>query len=411
MHQLDEVFDASLAQSAHTLMSYAGHEPDELAEHADRPPAHPYEHEIVFQLSLDGQGMVLHSKQAPATVFPPGRDGYADIVHVGQAWRIFRLRDADHGVNVVTAQPRALRDELARKIAGRFLAAPLFTLPLLALYLGVAVRRGLAPLDRLAAQVAGRDARDLTALDDAAAPREARPLIDALNKLFARVTDSVENERRFTADAAHELRTPLAAIRVQAEVASLARDAAARQAALQRVIEGVDRTSHLTAQLLSLARLDPQTSLAHAQAVALDGVVARVADDLAPVAAARGITLACAPLVQVCVPGDEALLTLLLRNLLENALRHTPRGGSVRAAIQREAGAVVLSVADTGNGIPPAQRARVFERFYRLPGSPEGGSGLGLSIVRRVAELHGASVELDNAQHGVGLVVRVRFKV
>ena len=408
MHELDEVFDANLAQAAHTLLRYAGHEPVELAEHERMPPTHLYEHELAFQLSLDGQGMVLRSALAPVSVFPLGADGYANLSYAGRDWRTFRLHDARTGVMVVTAQPRALRDELARTIAWRFLAAPLVMLPLLALYLAVAVRRGLAPLDRLAAEVAARDARDLTALDDAAQPREVRPLLAALNTLFGRVGAAVENERRFTADAAHELRTPLAAIRVQAEVASLTHDEAARQTALAQVIAGVDRTTHLTAQLLNLAHLDPQTGLAQPQPVVLAKLVMQLADEFAPVASARGITLRCTPLAQASVIGDADLLRLLLRNLLDNALSHTPRGGVVEVSVSRDMGAVLLSVADSGSGIAPECRTQVFERFYRVPGSPPGGSGLGLSIVQRVAELHSARITLGQAALG-GLLLQIRF--
>ncbi len=246
-------------------------------------------------------------------------------------------------------------------------------------------------------------------VDAAGAPTEARPLVDALNALFRRVAASVENERRFTADAAHELRTPLAAIQTHAEVALASHDDAERKQALTHVTEGTARASRLVAQLLMLARLDARATLAASSAVNLSELAARHVADAAPFATEKDVNLGLAEDSQpaVMVRGDAELLGVLIRNLVDNAVRYTPNGGRVDVSVRSEADRALLTVTDTGRGIPREERARVLERFYRGRGPSEDGSGLGLSIVARIAELHGAELTLEDGPENSGLSVRI----
>lgn len=232
-------------------------------------------------------------------------------------------------------------------------------------------------------------------------------MLDALNGLFGRVDRAMENERRFTADAAHELRTPLAALTAQAQVALRAQNAAERDHAIRQVEAGARRASHLVEQLLTLARLDPAAAPAFA-AVPLDVLATEICADHAPAALAKQITLELDAPERVLVVGQDAMLRVLLRNLVDNAIRYTPSGGKVGVGVTAQKDAVILSIADDGPGIPAPEREKALHRFHRLAGQDIEGSGLGLSIVARIVELHGARLELGDREDGhPGLVVRV----
>jgi two-component system sensor histidine kinase QseC len=270
----------------------------------------------------------------------------------------------------------------------------LLPLPLLLLLLRAGVRSVLAPLRRIAEDLARRQCDDATpiALD---APLEVRPLLAALNGLFPRVAVTLERERRFTADAAHELRTPLAALQVQAEVAQLS-DGPVREHAHAMLLQGIARATRLVEQLLSLSRLDPMAAPVHATRVDWNAVVAQALDAAAALASERRVRIECAwsaaPGEVLPVSGDETLLALLLRNLLDNAVRYGGADSTVTLRLGREQ----VEVLDRGPGIAPDWLGRVGERFVRPPGQVEPGSGLGLSIVARIAVLHGLHLALDN---------------
>lgn len=237
-------------------------------------------------------------------------------------------------------------------------------------------------------------------------PEEVAPLAQALNDLFARLQQAFEGERRFTADAAHELRTPLAALKIQAQVALRANNVVERNTALENVLRGVDRATRLVEQLLTLARVDPETITLGFKPVELQGLAASVMRDLEPLAHAKHIEMALEVSSACNVFGDDAQLGLLLRNLIDNAIRYTPAGGRVLVVLQ-SIGGVSIEVCDTGPGIAAAERDQVLQRFYRISGSGEEGSGLGLSIVRRIAELHGAQLTLSDNPSGTGLLAKV----
>jgi signal transduction histidine kinase len=295
------------------------------------------------------------------------------------------------------------RRELIAGIAGRLTAPLIFGLPLMGFWIWLATWRGLKPLDAVAREIAARQPEKLEPVTPASAPSEVRPLVEAINGLFVRVEHALESERRFTADAAHELRTPLAALAAQAQVVQRARDAGERDHAIEQLIASTRRASRLVDQLLTLARLDPDNA-AVSETVSLDRLAENVCAAHGAEAMEKNIALEL-DAVSATIAGNADMLRILLRNLIDNAIRYTSAGGRVTVAVAPG----ILSVTDTGPGIPAAEHERVFNRFHRLAGQDTEGSGLGLSIVARIAERHGASVELGTGENGKGLRVTVRF--
>jgi len=307
------------------------------------------------------------------------------------------------------AQAQDEREAIATKTAIRTLAPFVAFIPLFGLLIWVGVSRGLAPLATMSEAVAKRRPDAMAPLAERNLPEELKPLAHSLNELLARLDAALAAQRRFTADAAHELRTPLAALKLQLDMARRAVDTADRDAAYADLDAGVRRASHLVDQLLTLARIEPEalaetTAECDLVALAKEAIVAR-----APLAADKNVDLGLAREAPGVVRGDPATLAVLMSNLIDNALRYTPRGGRVDVAVDRAPEAVVFSVSDTGPGIAPDERERVFDRFYRAGASSEPGSGLGLSIVKRIADAHHASIELGAPAAGPGLIVTVRF--
>ena len=366
--------------------------------------------EIVTQI-WDRDGVLVYYSR-PGTGLPvPATEGYADVVRNGHEWRVYTHVEGNHALQVAHALDE--RREIAAQTALRTLLPLAALIPFLGVLVWYAVGRGLLPLETMSRAVAKRQPDAMAPLAETGLPEELRPLAGSLNALLARLDDALNAQRRFTADAAHELRTPLAALKLQVELAERAPDAAARASALAELERGVDRASHLVEQLLAMARLEPEAlaknfAACDLVAIAKEGIVARTA-----LAAEKRIDLGLARAMSVPVRGDAASLSMLLANLLDNALRYTPEGGRIDVAIDDDAGHAVLSVADTGPGIPMAEREQVFDRFHRganvADARDAGGSGLGLSIVKRIADAHRAVITLEDAADGRGLVVRVRF--
>lgn len=402
--EIDEVMDAHLAQAASLLIVQLGEELEDIElEHA--PALHRDARAVAFQIWAHGRRLRLHSANAPATRLGPRREGFSDRTIDGQRWRVFTAWDRSRDFLVHVGERSELRTSLARRMVAGIVAPLLVALPLLALLLWLAVRRGLRPLQQLAGEVGRRRPESLAALD-ARAPREVVPLIEQLNRLFARIAQSLERERRFTADAAHELRTPVAAIKAQAQVARLAGSPAPRDHALAQVVAAADRAGRLVDQLLQLSRLESGAPPAFT-ACALRPLAREVLAELAPAAIARHVALELDDGPEVSATGVPELLGALLRNLVDNGLRH---GASrVRVGIAAAPGGVTLAVVDDGPGIATAERDSVLQRFHRLPGAGEGGSGLGLSIAQRIAEIHGGRLTLSDGAAGRGLRVTVEL--
>ncbi len=314
-------------------------------------------------------------------------------------------REIDAMLDANRMQSAELRAALAESVATHLLHPLLVAVPVLGVVIWWSVGWGLAPLRSLAAEVRTRNPEVHSPLP-VPVPEEAKPLVTALNALFQRVARLLEHERRFTADAAHELRTPLAGIRTHAQVALAARDDDERRQALTAVVAGTDRATHMVGQLLMLARLESVPALA---AVDLDTLVARLVGEFSGQAAARGIDLGLAAADRAVVRGEEHLLAVLIGNLIDNALRYVPAGGRVDVEVRRTPEGTELRVSDDGPGIALDERPRVFERFHRGLGTGAEGSGLGLSLVARVAAGHAAGGQVGDGLDGRGVSLRVVF--
>ncbi len=406
-HEAGELLDAHLVQAAAMLHARVGDDVDESElEHA--PELHRYARGLAFQVWEEGLKLRLHSANAPDTRLSPQERGFSDVESGGRAWRVYSSLDRKGRVLVQVAEERRARDRIAGSVAGALLLPMIVGLPVLGLLIWLALRSGLKPLVALGRDVAVRDPDNLQPLEAADVPREVGPLVASLNGLFGRLRQSIDHERRFNADAAHELRTPLAGVRAQAEVALGASADAERTHALRQVIAGCDRAARLVDQMLTLARLDPKRTLAGGARFDLATVARDAIAEIAPAGHARGVDVALdASPAQIV--GDPALVAILLRNLLDNAIRHGPAGTTVEVGVQAVAGGAELVVTDQGPGVPPEERDRLGERFHRVLGTGETGSGLGLSIVRRIAELHHAEVAFGAAPSGRGFAARVRF--
>ena len=332
--------------------------------------------------------------------------GFADIAVQGKTWRTFSVATGDRVIQV--AQPLQIRQKLAADAALRSVA-PLFLIaPAMALLLWWLAARALAPLQRLTDGVKARDEQSLQPLPTAGLPDEVAPLVGALNGLLQRLGASLGAQRAFVADAAHELRSPLTALKLQMQLLQRAPDAAARDDATRALTAGIDRAARLVEQLLTLARAEPGAPVAPHGPVDLSEAVRAAVAETVPFAVNRGTQLELFADAPVSVRGDATALTALARNLADNAVRYAPAGSRVELHVTMEAGVPTLQVDDAGPGIAPADRERVFDRFYRHAAGDEPGTGLGLAIVRGIAQQHGASVELGESALG-GLRVSVRF--
>jgi two-component system sensor histidine kinase QseC len=404
--EIDELLDAHLAQASTLLIAQAGHDLDEIDEHV--PEARRYSRRVAFQFWEGGTRLRLRSSNAPHERLAANDEGFSDVRIDGHRWRVFSGWDSRHRYLVQAGERLGGRDEIVAAMARNLLLPLVVALPLLALLVWLVIERVLRPLRMLNREVAHRAPDHLAPIDVGRAPVEVAPLVTNLNDLFGRVHASMANERRFTADAAHELRTPLAALRAQAQVARGATDDRERMRALDNVLAGCDRAAHLVDQLLTLARLDP----AHAQSaqtnVAFAPLVQSAIAEAMPAALEKDIEIALREDERVHVHGDARLLGILLRNLLDNAIRYSPPASAVDVEIGRDHGNPRVRVRDQGPGVPADARAQLGQRFQRFGVSDVSGTGLGLSIVLRVAELHGAQVAFDEAPGG-GLAVTVTF--
>lgn len=412
-HEADELLDSQLAQVADTLLAIvAGGEVDhfvsELQAHATGSPV-----PIAFEIwqARDGRFERLAASPGHAGFGRFAAPGFSERPHAGSNWRFYVAADTKGAYRVIVGQAHAARERLAREIGLSLLLPATLALPLMALAVWWVVGRTLRPVDAVAREVSKLDARALVPLDETRPlPDEIAPLRTALNALIERVTVAFENERRFTADAAHELRTPLAALKIQAQVAQRTHAADSREHALTQVIAGVDRMTHLVEQLLTLARVDPA---AHEDVPALDpaGIITDVVAELSPRAQRQSQTLTVDAARGCRIAINPAWLRIALRNLLDNALRYAGEGARIAVRVASDPKTCAITIADDGPGVAPALNARLSERFVRGE-SAEQGCGLGLSIVARIASLSEARLELGPGlprAGGHGFAATLRF--
>ncbi len=402
--EIGEVFDYHLRQIALSLRDrdFSG----------TGPPSVIGEEEFDFVIRIWNRAGVTVYYSRPHRVLPNLTQlGFSDVDTPEGPWRLFALQYLDETIEV--AQPLRVRRRLAADAALRTLVPFFLLLPLVGLLIWLIVTHGLSPLERLARALRARTPQTLDPLEETAVPEEVQPLVHALNDLLVRLDAALGAQRAFVADAAHELRTPLAALQLQAQLVERATTDAGRRAASADLQRGLARARHTVEQLLTLARLEPGSiEPAPLAPLALAEAARTAIGTLIPLATGHDIDLGLARADEgLVVRADASAIQTLLANLIGNALRHTPRGGRIDIVVDNDGGRPLLEVCDSGPGIPAEERERVFDRFYRR-GTPaageETGSGLGLAIVQRIAQRHGASVQLDEAPGG-GLRVRVFF--
>ncbi|MDP1528706.1 sensor histidine kinase [Rhodoferax sp.] len=378
-----------------------------------RPPGSrktQYGSSLRYQLWRDDGHLLFRSDNAPLDRMTKTM-GYSDNAdEQGKGWRNYHVHDTSHGVKIIVSEPHDFRAKLVRNMVIAAATPLALGLPVLFLLLWFSIRKGLHPLATLSQEISKRQPNNLTLIDARSVPDEVQPIVTALNDLLTRMGQTLDHERRFTDDAAHQLRTPLAAIQAQLYVARHTQAEAPRQLALEQMQHSVERGIRLVNQLLTLARLDPKQARPEFQSLRLEKIAETICAELAPLALQReqSLELVAEPDLPP-VSGNADMLAMLLSNLVDNAIHYTPRGGNILIDLQADGSGVQLSVCDDGPGIAPGQRHQVFERFYRIAEQSQPGTGLGLAICKRVADLHHASLTLADGLTGRGLCVRLHL--
>ncbi|AVD82999.1 two-component sensor histidine kinase [Pseudomonas sp. SWI6] len=422
-HEINEVYDAHLAQNARLLqgiMSLPVQEQsrdalyrafnEALSKAGHHRVGHPYESKLAFQVWSDDGSLLVHTPSAPRIEPAPRTPGFADIVVAEQRWRSFMLPVPEKRWVIWVGERNDVRYDLIDRIVRHTLMPFLLGSLVLALLVWAAIGWGLKPLQNMATVIRARHAESLEPLQLVPLPAELEPMQAAINRLLAQIDEMLRREHRFIADAAHEMRTPLAILRLHAQNALAAASEAERQKALTYLIGGVDRLARVVNQLLTLARLEPQLGPRDWQPVDLAEVVTDTLADLTPWMLARGLE----PSLDIAeadyrVSADAGALGIAIQNLVTNAADHSPAGGRVSVRLRREGQTVRLDVDDEGPGIEPVNLKRVFERFYSK--DAPNGAGLGLSIVAAIMSRVGGSVQLDNrAPHGLRATLRLPTK-
>lgn len=402
--EADDIFDYHMQQMALSLrngLPVGGMEPAPGAEHGTDGV------DFVVQV-WSADGVRIYQSALRAELPDRATLGFSNVSARGSTYRVFSMASRDQVIQV--AQDMAVRRKMAGALALRTVLPMVVMAPLLMLIAWWVVGASLAPVSRVQRQVAEREPNELAEVSETGLPDEIRPLVHELNLLFERVRHAFDAQKSFVADAAHELRSPLAALKLQAEGLRRATGDAERELAVGRLSAGIDRAARLVDQLLALARQQASAaSGAKPQPVALAEIARLALADAAPSAQSRGIDVGLAGADEGLIDGHPEALRILMRNLLDNALKYTPRGGKVDLRVRRTAGAMALSVEDSGPGIDEQDRERVLDRFHRVAGSETTGSGLGLAIVKSIADVHGATLVLERAPGLGGLRVQLSF--
>lgn len=385
-----------------------------LREIVDIMPIDTFPQRRLYGIWANGE-LILSTQSLPFDAVPTIEPGYSNVRAGNSDWRILMdfspasAQTAGRNIAVVVADPMASRIALIRGGAIDTTLPVLIAVPVLVLGIYLALIGSLRPLTQLAEQIRRRSPERLEPIETTGVPSEARPIAESVNALLSRLADSIERERRFTADAAHELRTPLTALKAHAQVALRAEDETLRRETLHSIARTVSRTDRMISQLLILARLDPQVSRIQTEQVDLGKLVAQALADLKVMAEARPHALNLEAEPRVMVRGSSTALAILVRNVVENAIQYSTEGEPIEVKVSRSASHGVLTVSDTGPGIPDDAKQDVFNRFRRLPDAKTSGTGLGLSIVQRIAELHDADVTLHDVETRQGLRVAIRI--
>jgi len=403
LYDADQIFDYHMQQMAFSLRSGVP-----MTNSASNPSSDNDNDDLVVQVWTPDGVQVFRSASRAAL---PQRAvlGFSNVRVKGATYRIFSIQTANQTVQI--AQDLAVRQRMAGTLAIRTVGPIAIMAPVLMLVVWWVVSGSLAPVSRVRRQVASRQADDLSPVSESGLPDEVLPLVHELNLLFGRVRTAFDAQQNFVANAAHELRSPLAALKLQILSLERAPDDGARKVAIGRLTAGIERATRLVEQLLVLARQEANNANeVKLEPVSLSDLAKRTLGDMVGTAAARQIDLGLHHADEASVRGQPDALVILLRNLVDNAIKYTPAGGTVDMAVLRRAdGGAELCVEDSGPGISPEERELVFSRFYRVPGSEAGGSGLGLAIVKSIAERHGAKLALDSSERLGGLKVSIEF--
>ena len=413
LHDADQIFDYHMQQMALSLRSSTPLSNSEAQQRLqaknEASPGGAGNDDMVVQMWSPDGVQVFHSVSRARL---PQRAvlGFSNVKANGTVYRVFSIQSENQTVQV--AQDLAVRRNMAGNLALRTLGPIAVMMPILMLVVWWVVSGSLEPVARVRSQVASRQADDLSPVSDAGLPDEVQPLVQELNLLFGRVRTAFDAQQSFVADAAHELRTPLAALRLQAQSLDRADTPEARKLAVQRLTAGIDRATRLVEQLLVLARQEATAAAGTvARPVDLADLARRTVADLAGVAAAKGVDVGIHHADPATVEGQPDALHILLRNLVDNAIKYTPAGGTADISVRSDTAkdGCTVTVEDSGPGIPPEERERVFDRFYRVAGSEAAGSGLGLAIIKAIAERHGATLALGESERLGGLSATVCF--
>ncbi|MEJ2141412.1 MAG: ATP-binding protein [Gammaproteobacteria bacterium] len=439
-YEIQELFDAQLAQSARFIQAKAldrlqhinpasvqafldsqahipllhmngngNHEREEVTAYG-----HEYERKIAFQIWNNNKQKILHSAASPVVALSekaltPENSGFADVKHDDGTWRVFSLWDNNNQYVIQIGERYDIRNELAGKISQRLIMPSLVSLPILTFMIWFGVGRGLSPLLQFTQEISQRSPGNLKPVTSDSLPAEINPLATALNDLLVQLADALQKERNFTDDAAHELRTPLAALKTQAQVAMRSSNNQERQHAIKQIIEGVDRATHIVQQLLSLARLNQEKTEITKTSINLNNFVAEIIAQYANLAINKNIDIGLDGDNDIQINTETTVLSMLLGNLLDNAIKYTPDNGNINITIKRVKKYITLSIVDTGPGINQDLKQRVFDRFYRIPNRNNiSGCGLGLSIVQQCANILSAKLEIaDNFPTGLAITIKL----
>jgi two-component system, OmpR family, sensor histidine kinase QseC len=405
-HEVENVLDSRLEQAARmvsalvTSNNVASPSDDSDSPHILAVPN--YARQLDCQIwSLDGR-LVARTRGAPSTSLSDNKAGFSERLIDGVAWRVFTIEVAGKGIRVLVGDRLGIREQLLADLIEGLLAPTVLIIPLLGFLIWASLNRGLRPLRSMAFELQGRNADDMSPIEPGRVPTEIRPVITSLNGLFSKVESARRHEREITAFAAHELRTPLAGLRTQAQIAIASADKTTRDTALSQILVAVDRTTRLVRQLLSIAKLDASDNVSGDGHVNLGSAVEEIVG-MQPVRDHRIHVVVDPALDETFFIASEELLVLALRNLHENAVHHMPGGGTVRWHVKHDVQNTIVSVEDEGPGIPEEELALVTRRFFRGRHKSASGSGLGLAIVELALRASGASLNLANRTDRSGL--------
>ena len=430
VHEVEELFDAQLSRSARLMLGLVMAEANlgHVREFTDNVQenilslsekqhietelyqyGHFYELKLAYQVWDSYGNMLLRSANAPLQPMSAKEKGYADQPFNQQNWRSFSLWDTKHRYQVITAEREDVRSDLVNKITLQMTWPFVLLVPLMGFFVWYFVGRGLTPLEQIAAEIASRKSEYLEPLQHQHVPAEIKPLVDELNRLFDSLHQSFEKERQFTSDAAHELRTPLAALKIHLQILDASDETDDQRIALQNIHQGVDRASHLVDQLLGLARLEPMAirAMQTLENVDLHALCVDVLGEIYPLARQKNQEVSLTGDEDISLQGYIYPLHSMLSNLLSNSVSYTPEGGSIEVELNKQGQGFHLYVHDSGPGIPQDEREEVFSRFKKVAGNTHSGSGIGLSIVKRVAELHDMQLALESSSRLGGLCVHL----